>query len=461
MKHNKLKIASICALSCAFCLSAMATPSPEEARLDRLEKEIQVLKAELQKEKAEQKADKKVAKERKTKKKVVKTENRVYPEVSKTIRFNPQYNGNDLIDNLSSTHRDMELLEYRRNIPDFSGLQLSGYIQGAVSGQDYYVGNRSNPYTTDSEYKSDINVTGGALDIVAMDGWLSGIFKLSYDNGAGQASMRRVNNSKFNVEDIAMTIGDFTKAPFFASIGQFDLPFGKYSTSMILDPLTKTIGKTRERAINVGFLKNGFYGSAYVFKGDNLIKRHKGGINDGGVNLGYSFSKGDFSFGMDAGVILNLADSLGYNSYGSPWIGVNKRVKGGDVNVSVGYKNLHLISEWVGALNKFDAKDYSYNGKGASPKAFYSELEYQFKTPKPFFVGAGYGHSWQAAWYDCFYNPNSNAISDMPKSIYSAVLGGSIFRNTEEKIEYRHDKGYQGYPWSKRNTVVAQIDLYF
>ncbi len=123
-----------------------------------------------------------------------------------------------------------------------------------------------------------------------------------------------------------------------------------------------------------------------------------------------------------------------------------------------------FIVEWVGATKNFRSQDLSFNNNGAKPSALNAEVAYTFKVGhKPASVGAGYGQSRQAL------------ALGMPKKRYDAVFNISLWRDTVQSIEYRHDVDYavgsQGNgrggttaingSGRRSDTVSAQFGLYF
>lgn len=69
------------------------------------------------------------------------------------------------------------------------------------------------------------------------------------------------------------------------TVGRMYVPFGKFDSNMVSDPLTLELAETQEEALQLGMSAGNLAGSAYVFKDDE-----DGGdkIDDYGASLGYA-----------------------------------------------------------------------------------------------------------------------------------------------------------------------------
>jgi len=412
-----------------------------------------------------------------------------------------QYSGSNLLINSPSVNQDVALLKLRKNINErlaALGLKPSDehahlLLSGTVEGQVIYR-NVGDSYRSSGKNSSDIDLTNVGIDayILGPSTWTSGLISLSYDNNIGaQTGSLSINsrsqNSRVFVNKAFIVIGDFSRSPFYGTLGQMYVPFGTYSTSLVSSPLTKLLFRTQERALLLGFqqqCKNGFHGSLFAFKGDSYANTTNQ-INNGGINLGYFFDLGFFSGRFGGSYMGNVADSQGMQNNGNGAIyvppltpifggfggvagtGSEKlvhRVPGYNVRgvFSLG-KSVDLLAEYIATTTQFSPADMTFKSHGAKLQALNAEAAYTFQgISKPTSVTLGYGMSKEAL-----------AVG-LPAQRWSAVLNTSIWRNTLQSLEFRHDINYAASAKSSGsmipaamvsgksdNMVTAQFDIYF
>lgn len=401
-----------------------------------------------------------------------------------------QYDGSDLVINSPSVNTDVQLLQVRKSILRHlkqmhgnlveenlhSHLLFSGLVEGVV---DYYAPGGS-PST------SAVDLGSVALDafFIGPSDWTLGYFEFDYDsvNPAGDifvtTNRYTVANSRVYVNRGFITIGNFDKSPYYGTIGQFYVPFGVYSSVMVSSPMTKTLMRTKARSLLLGFQQQSgnvaLYGSAYGFRGDSHAASVSK-IDNGGLNFGVKFDKSAFHPGIfngriGVGVIANIADSLGMqllngfatNSASEQLV---HRVPGYNVNALLSISDkVDVIAEYVTASTAFNANDMTYNGGGAKPWATDLEVAYTFTLfDRPTSLGANYSTS-------------TEALSlGIPLKRFGVVMNTSIWRQTLQSLEIRHDREYAASATATGaagvastsetgkgdNAVTAQFDYYF
>lgn len=396
------------------------------------------------------------------------------------LNIRTQFNGSELIVNTPSIRESSRLLLNRykneqaaraagKPMPSVPRIELSGVLGGQVFyGSGYDAGKTSNVDLTDAEIDT----------YVVMNDWISGFMAVVYDNGTGGAS-RAVDNANVEISKAFITLGDLGKTPYYTSLGQLYVPFGRYSSSMVSSPLTKKIGRIKERALVAGYKDtetNAFFGELYAFKASSGFSSERSTVNDAGIDIGYDFTIDDRISGeMGAGIISTIADSDGIQDGSSVSGGfsglscsscsevLDTRVPGVDVYAKMNYDPFTLIAEYVTATHKFDKDSgFLYRGEGAKPAAQNVELAYTLHIfDKPSSVAVGYGHSSQAA------------MLGLPNRRYSFAYNVSLWKHTLETIEFRRDYNYGNSVSSDvsgdsldnlgiiNNVITAQIYVYF
>lgn len=410
-----------------------------------------------------------------------------------------QFSGTNLIVNDPKINTDVALLKLRKAAQE--GILAKGYhfdgvpthhshllFSGLLEAQAQYNrygqqgGNMGNGNNGSSD---NIDLSAAELDafLLTPSPWVSGFFSFAYDNGTNPTEGNsRVLNSQVMLGNAFITIGDFTQSPVYGTGGQIYVPFGKYSSVTVSSPLTKVLGRTKARALLVGFQQQGtsaVYGSVYAFQGDSHASSTSR-VNNAGVNLGYQFdvASPDFNGDIGIGYLANIADSLGmqntggqpsFNGFAGPVPFGNEkivhRVPALDLRamVSLG-AHIDLIAEYVGTTTSFNPNDLSFNGRGARPWAISAQGSYSFSVmDKPTSFGLAYSKAEQAL------------ALGMPEDRFAAVVNTSIFHNTLQSLEFRHDINYSASTMATgsnvlpqvtglgtyNNVVVLQFDLYF
>lgn len=388
------------------------------------------------------------------------------------------FDGSDLIVNLPTLNEDLRLLKQRQELKKSLGRSPCANrplveLSGDVVGQAHY----SETFRDTSRH--DIDLTGARFDVLGeVSDWAFGYISMNYDNGRVASVLPgagvRVKNSRFFLKRGFLTIGDLDCSPVYFSLGQMFVPFGRYYSGTVSGTLTASIGRTNARAALLGYYQSGLYASVYAYRGDSKVGDT--GVNSWGANLGYEVDYSGVKGQLGAGYIGNIADSIGMQcpayykgfkgfGFSSDTEQLVQRVPAYDLHANLSKAWFSGTVEFIGTTRPFNVADMSYNGEGARVKALHVELKARpMFSEQKFNVSLAYGRTWESL------------ALDLPKHSYIAAMSTTIWKNTIESIEYRHDVNYteganaggngadpnpEFSTGGKRNSVIGQIGVYF
>lgn len=461
-------VASTLAASVAFASSQDKTHL--EYRLVELQKQVDELKSELV---SHQDADvSKVVKKKNAKSKIARSKNAkekaadksVYKELGSLVTIDnytdeeTYHKGNSLLikspgvlapgillDQAVLAKRqadDAALTKAGLSLPSQPRLLLSGKLEADAIYDDQYRGKST----------TDLNLSAAELDILAtVNPWTSGFMAITYDNSmtnTSNASARRLDNSRMRLDKGFITLGNLDKSPFYGSFGQMYVPFSRYDSWMISDPLTKFVGKTKARAITATYLRQSGnlrpYVEGFWFKGDASYANdgNASQAKQGGADTGIVFKRDKLTADLGVSYISSIADSDGLQGTGasSGFKGFNENsdkeklvhaVGGAAAHGNVGYGNFYFNGEYITALQEFSQSDLTYNNGGAQPKAWNTEAAYLFHLfNRSSSIALGYSRSYEALGLN------------IPEQRYMLTMAMTLLSNLTAYLELRHDINY-------------------
>ncbi len=370
----------------------------------------------------------------------------------------------NLYSQISDIGNDFKLLNERHKLvhrAEALGIKEPKHALVNLSGVVDVIGNAERSYQ--GKYRSDINLVNTKIDIAAyINNWATAFLGINYDSNPSSDNASRITNSRLFIEKGFLVIGNLDRSPFYVSLGQMYFPFGDFGSYMISDPLTTFIGETNTRGISFGYHQEGdnaFYANVYGFQGDTSVgtfvpgamsRPSNGKINNFGVNVGHLSQVGHFNADLRAGYIANLADAHGMQNTLSGGFGgfglssvtevLEHPVPGVDLYGQFKYRDYTIKIEGVTATRSFAMPNLSFNGEGATPKAWMVEAAYHFNIfniPSDAAIG---------------YNGTADALAlGLPRTRYLAVLNMNIWRDVLAAFEIRHDINY-----GKHDTAFGQ-----
>lgn len=273
---------------------------------------------------------------------------------------------------------------------------------------------------------SDINIDAVELEFEAkLSEWARAVALLKYEDG----------EDNIFLDEGYIVLGGTESFPAFFKLGKYVTPFGDYTTHMVDDPFTQTLGEINDGAATIGFSKNGFTGTVFAYNGvDEHDDEHE--INGVGAALRYDREEEDgLNFSAGLGLVSNLATAGGIKDVlprdADDKAVMTDTVAGLNVHGSIGYAGFSALAEYTTALDNFEAADLEYRGDGAQPAALNTELAYGTEIAG---LDTEFALGFQKTW---------EALAlEVPEFRYSAAVALGIFEGTTLTLEYFFDRDY-------------------
>lgn len=248
-----------------------------------------------------------------------------------------------------------------------SGIEFHGLIEVEKTGGEDHTGAGNSDVT--------LATVELGVDVFALDGWLSASFLALHEEG---------EPDPWVTDEAHFTVGNTEVFPVYLTVGRMYVPYGRFESSMVSDPLTLEVGETREEAILLGFEKAGFYGSVYAFNSDIDDRGSSDRIENYGWSLGYSRESGDLSYDLGMGRINHIGasgsvtDAL--NDATPAVTDVNDYVTGMAIHGVIRHGRFSFSGEYIAAREAFQMAELAWRGRGAEPGAYGFEVGYDFEA---------------------------------------------------------------------------------
>ena len=319
-------------------------------------------------------------------------------------------------------------------------------VEGAYGRTDY-----SDAATSDED-SSDLSVEAELLFDMNISKYVAGHIGLKWEDNETDAQSL--------LDEGFFLIGGNNLMPAFFKAGKMYVPFGKFETNMISDPLTLETSETRKTAAEAGFDFSGFYASVYCFNGDVDRENVDDKIDNFGVAMGYSFSMDDFfSIEIGGGYINNIFESGGLMGMlsdisGEEYTAVLKDyIPGMTAFAAIKLWDISLIGEYTAMLKESEIV------KTEIETGIISET-IKYKKFKAWNIEAGYffAIAGQEANISFGYQGVLNAEEYFPETRYMGVFSLNILENTCAGIEYDYDVFEND---DKADTVTLKVEVAF
>lgn len=266
---------------------------------------------------------------------------------------------------------------------------------------------------------------------------LSGHVLFLYEEGAGDEVVVDEATVSFALND---TLG--------LTAGKEYVPFGRFETLVITDPLTLELGETNETVAQLDFGGPGWGGAVYAYSGDTT---DAAGDAREGLGIGVDFEQDTWAIG--GSLISNLGDSdLLQEVDGGGGAGVlSDDVPGLGLHALGSFGAVTLIAEHVRALDDFVAGDLGGAVAGDSqPTA--TNLEAGFE------IGGG----WAIA--GAYRMTDEAQFAGLPETMIAAAVSYQITDQVGIALEVNSKEDYDlsdGGTGDDSRTVLAQLAVEF
>lgn len=211
------------------------------------------------------------------------------------------------------------------------------------------------------------------------------------------------------------------------SFGNIYLPFGNFDTRMASDPLTRSLGETRENAIRYDYKLSNLSTSFYLFNGTNDV-----GGNSAVDNYGFKLKHASALMGTSFSFINDIGDSNALQDAITTLLGNNNtsaQVPGYSIGVWLSFGSVSLNSEIISAQKAFQAGQV--DAVAVQPTTTSIELDYSFHI---------FGNESSLAIET--QSSRDASVLDLPESRLLLGLNSSVQKDTHLILQASQDTDY-------------------
>ncbi|MFP4476532.1 MAG: LbtU family siderophore porin [Desulfatibacillaceae bacterium] len=331
-------------------------------------------------------------------------------------------------------------------------LEISGALEVEVGFADDFAGEDASDGT--------LSTVEFGVDVTACD-WATGSVVFLWEED---------DTEQVELDEGSITLGNLERFPLYLQAGKYVVPFGRYETLVISDPLTLELGETRESALGVGFEAHGAYGMVYGFNGDVDQIGDNDQINGYGASVGFVVERDTMALDVGAGVLSNILESDTYGDWflgehedpaGNPaYLGVDEFVAGYALHAVAGVGPVTLIGEYVSA-----AEDPEFHLFDATTDALVRV--YEVDRPSAWSVEAGVTFpvmGRKATVALAWQGTDNSVMLELPETRLLGSIGVAINDYVAVAVEYSHDEDYaagEGGTGENADAGTLQLALSF
>jgi len=252
----------------------------------------------------------------------------------------------------------------------------------------------------------------------------------------------------FDIDEGIITIDGENIVPLAVHLGKMYVPFGRFKSHFIRDPLTLELGETNESAVIGCFRNNQLVLSIGAFNGDvdETGEGSSNHIDDYLASAVFTLPEKTVpNLDLIAGIsgISNIADSDALQEEITATI--KNHIGGFNTFIIASLLDKYFFNaEYLGAIDDFEANELSFDGgKSYRPEVWTIEFAYGLTDRLKFGV--------------CY--EGSNDCGDfLPKKQFGGVVGYDLFKHTYVALEYLYGK-YENK--DTRHLMTTQLAIEF
>ena len=241
--------------------------------------------------------------------------------------------------------------------------------------------------------------------------------------------------TEFDVDQGIITIDGADVVPLYVDLGKMYVPFGRFESHFIRDPLTLELGETNESAAVGGFRNDLLELSVGAFNGD-IDETGKGSNHIDNYLASACFTLPETTvpdLDLTAGIswVSNIADSDGLQEAIEEAAGeekkeatIKKHVDGFNAFLIASFLDRFFFNaEYLGAINHIEMDTFD-EGESYKPEAW--TIEFAYGVTDSLNLAVCYEGS-----NDCYF---------LPKKQFGGVVSYELFKHTSVALEYLYGK---------------------
>ncbi|MBC2695674.1 MAG: LbtU family siderophore porin [Desulfobacteraceae bacterium] len=236
------------------------------------------------------------------------------------------------------------------------------------------------------------------------------------------------DDTEFDVDQGIITIDGADVVPLYVDLGKMYIPFGKFESHFIRDPLTLELGETNESAVVGGFRNDLLELSVGVFNGDIDETGEDDHIDNYLASACFTLPETTVpDLGLTAGIswVSNIADSDSLQEELAGAGTIKNHVDGFNAFIIASFLDRFFFNaEYLGAINHIEMDTFD-EGESYKPEAWTIELAY------------GVTDSLNLA---VCYEGSDDCDDFLPQKQFGGVVSYDLLENTSVALEYLYGK---------------------